>query len=43
MGTGYKRQSDEKLIAAYHRNVERSKMIREALEGRGLPVPAEQL
>lgn len=41
IGMGYKRQPDDKLIAAYYRNQADAKAIREAFEERGLPAPAE--
>ncbi len=39
IGTGFKRQPDDKLIAAYYRNAAEMKAIREAFEARGLALP----
>jgi hypothetical protein len=39
VGAGFKRQPDDKLIAAYYRNATEAKAIREAFEARGLALP----
>jgi hypothetical protein len=39
IGMGFKRQPDDKLIAAYYRNLSEAKAIREAFEARGLALP----